>query len=210
VTDLVRRGLLLAGLACTASGVLASDSVAGARKGDDTVALKNSLVIDDFADPGLVSRLGTPWRAVSDRVMGGVSEASVTREADGGSACLRLTGDVRLENNGGFVQAALNLTPLGETFDASAYTGLRLSVRGNGERYGLHLRSADNTRPWQSYRASFDAGPDVVTLEIPFTAFQPYRSDQPLDVSRLRRLGLVAIGRAFTADLALCHIAFYR
>ncbi|WP_299396723.1 CIA30 family protein [Pelagibius sp.] len=210
MTDLARRGLLLAGLACTASVVLASHSVAGARKGDDTVAPTRSFLIDDFSDPGLVSRLGTPWRAVSDRVMGGVSEASVTREAEGGSACLRLTGDVRLENNGGFVQAALDLTSSGETFDASAYAGLRLTVRGNGEHYGLHLRSADNTRPWQSYRSAFTAGSEATTLEIPFAAFQPYRSEKPLDVSRLRRLGLVAIGRAFTADLVLCRIAFYR
>ena len=170
----------------------------------------DSLVIDDFADPDLVSRLGTPWRAVSDRVMGGISEASVTREVDNGSACLRLSGEVRLENNGGFVQAGLDLSPSGATFDASSYAGLRLTVRGNGEGYGLHLRSADNTRPWQSYRATFTAGPEAATLEIPFTAFQPHRIDTPLDVSRLRRVGLVAIGRAFTADLALCAIAFYR
>lgn len=193
------------GLLILFAGAYGSAVVLGQR-----AVAEDVLLIDDFADPDLVSRFGTPWRAVSDRVMGGVSEASVTRDVDDASTCLRLTGDVRLENNGGFVQAALNLAPSGETFDASAYAGLRLTVRGNGERYGLHLRSADNTRPWQSYRAAFTAGPEATDLEIPFTAFQPYRSDMPLDVSRLRRLGLVAIGRAFTADLTLCHIAFYR
>lgn len=190
--------------------VLFAGAYGGAAVLGQRAVAEDVLLIDDFADPGLVSRLGTPWRAVSDRVMGGVSEASVTRDVEHASACLRLTGDVRLENNGGFVQAALDLTLSNATFDASAYTGLRLTVRGNGERYGLHLRSADNTRPWQSYRAAFTAGAEATTLEIPFTAFEPYRSEKPLDVRRLRRLGLVAIGRAFTADLALCSIAFYR
>ena len=36
-----------------------------------------SMLIDDFTDPGLTSKLGTSWRGVSDRVMGGVSEARV-------------------------------------------------------------------------------------------------------------------------------------
>jgi hypothetical protein len=32
----------------------------------------------------------------------------------------------------------------------------------------------------------------------------------PLDISRLRRLGLVAIGRAFAADLAVARLSLYR
>ena len=168
------------------------------------------MLIDDFASPALTSTLGTTWRGVSDRVMGGVSQATIARDRIDGRACLRLTGEVRLENEGGFIQASLDLAPDGGSFDASAYLGLRLVVRGNGERYALHLRTPDNIRPWQSYRAQFIAGPSWETVELPFAAFVPYRLEAALDVTRLRRLGLVAIGRAFHADLAVAEIQFYR
>ena len=172
-------------------------------------AQADDMLIDDFDDPNLISKLGTVWRGVSDQVMGGISQASVTRETVDGRTALRLSGDVRLENDGGFIQAALDLSPAGGTFDASGFAGLRIAVRGNGERYSLHLRSTDNVRPWQSYRAHFVAGPDWETLELPFASFMPYRLEAPLDITRLRRIGLVAIGRAFSADLAVSEIVFY-
>jgi len=56
-------------------------------------------------------------------------------------------GDVSLENNGDFVQIALDLAPDSNTFDASAWTGLQLDVFGNDEEYGVHLRTSDLTRP---------------------------------------------------------------
>ena len=90
------------------------------------------MLIDDFANSDLVSKLGTRWRGVSDQVMGGISEAAVTHDIIDGRPCLHLTGDVRLENNGGFVQASLDLSPSGGTLDSSAYAGFRLVVRGNG------------------------------------------------------------------------------
>ena len=173
-------------------------------------AQSGDMLIDDVAGPDLISRLGTPWRGVSDRVMDGISEADVVRTRVDGRACLRLTGEVRLENDGGFIQASLDLAPDGGSLDASAYTGLRLLVQGNGEHYALHLRTPDNLRPWQSYRTQFTAGSAWETVELPFASFRPYRLEMPLDVRRLRRLGLVAIGRAFHADLAVAEIGFYR
>ena len=168
------------------------------------------MLIDDFGGSDFISKLGTRWRAVSDRVMGGISEASIAHDTIDGRQCLRLTGDVCLENNGGFLQAALDLQPAGETLDASDYTGVRLIVRGNGEKYSIHLRTPDNVRSWQSYRAHFTAGADWETIYLPFENFTPHRLDAPLDITRLRRIGLVAIGRAFHADLAVCELGFYR
>ena len=169
-----------------------------------------TMLIDDFSRPGLVSALGTAWRGVSDRVMGGVSRESVSRSTGDGRQSLHLQGDVRLENNGGFIQAALDLISGGKPLDASAYRGIRLMVRGNGETYSLHLRTPDNVRPWQSYRAEFTAAENWQSIDLPFDGFAPYRLDAPLDVSRLNRLGLVAIGRAFSADVTVSSISFYR
>lgn len=167
------------------------------------------MLIDDFRSTELESSLGTRWRGVSDRVMGGVSEALLGHEVVAGRPSMRLRGEVRLENDGGFIQAALDLSPAAGTLDASGYAGLRLTVCGNGERYGVHLRTTDCIRPWQSYRASFVAGSRWAAIELAFHAFRPHRVEVPLDLTRLRRIGLAAIGRAFVADLAVCEIRLY-
>jgi hypothetical protein len=119
------------------------------------LAQSGAMLIDDFTDESLVSKLGTQWRGVSDQVMGGISEASISHGVIDGRHNLRMAGDVRLENDGGFIQAALDLAPSGDTIDASGFTGVRIIVRGNGEKYSVHLRTPDNVRPWQSYRAHF-------------------------------------------------------
>jgi hypothetical protein len=167
------------------------------------------VIIDDCARDDLVSRLGTTWRGFSDRVMGGLSQEMVTRTTQRGRRCLLLTGDVRLENNGGFVQMALDLASDGSTCDASALAGVLMVVRGNGEGYGVHLRTPACIRPWQSYRAGFTATPQWREVRLPFERFVPHRLAEPLDSRRLRRIGLVAIGRAFRADLAVATLGFY-
>ena len=141
--------------------------------------------------------------------MGGISRESVRLEEWGGRPWLRLTGEVRLENQGGFLQMGVDLAPGGRPRDLSAYAGVRLVVRGNGERYGCHLRTADCLRPWQSYRHPFVAPPEPVSLLLPFASFLPHRVEAPLDPASLRRLALVAIGRAFVADLAVAEVAFH-
>ena len=166
-------------------------------------------VIDALDRPAPLSSLGTRWEMIADRVMGGVSTGRMTRETVAGRPAIRLTGEVSLENNGGFLQIALDLAPNGGTVDASGWTGIALDVTGNGERYNLHLRTADVVRPWQSYRAGFEAGPEWRTVRLPFAGFEPHRIEAPLDLSRLRRLGIVAIGRAFRADIAVGGVRFY-
>ncbi len=167
------------------------------------------MLIDDFSRDGLVSALGTAWRGTSDRVMGGISRETLRLEEHAGRRCLRLSGDVRLENNGGFLQMGLDLDPGGGTIDASTYAGVRLVVAGNGELYSVHLRTADVVRPWQSYRSEFEAPPEWREIRLPFAEFAAHRLEARLDLTRLRRIGLVAIGRAFSADLRLAEIALY-
>jgi len=169
----------------------------------------DTLLIDDFAVANGPSRLGTPWRLVTDGVMGGVSAGELSLSLVDGRRALCLRGEVRLENNGGFVQAALDLAPRGD-LDARAYTGIRLLARGNGETYNLHLKTAELRLPWQSYRSSFATGPEWREIRLPFGAFEPHRTDLPLDTGHLRSLGLVAIGRAFAAELCVAEIGLYR
>lgn len=166
------------------------------------------LLIDDRSSDATESSLGTTWRVVSDTVMGGVSQGHLAVDEVQGRACLRMTGAVSLENNGGFVQASLDLAADG-CLDAAGYSGFELAVLGNGESYNLHLRTADTERVWQSYRASFVALPQWQTLRLPFAAFVPHRLTTALDVRQLKRIGLVAIGRAFSADLCFARVVLY-
>lgn len=173
-------------------------------------ARSDEMLIDGFSKENLVSEIGTQWRGVSDQVMGGVSEALIVHTDDDSHSGLHLSGAVRLENNGGFIQASLDLASKGGTLDASSFTGIRLTVRGNDEIYSVHLRTTANIRPWQSYRAHFTARKHWQTIDLPFGTFAPHRLETPLDVTQLRRIGLVAIGREFYADLKVSRLSLYR
>ena len=166
-------------------------------------------VIDDLSAPHPQASGAGAWALASDRVMGGVSAGTMARESVQGRPAIRMQGQVRLENNGGFVQIALDLARDGGTLDARGWQGIEFDACGNGEVYGLHLRTPDCVRPWQSFRAQFTAGPDWQTHRLPFAAFRPHRIEAALDTGRLRRLGVVAIGRAFAADLAIGGLRLY-
>ncbi|OIR10807.1 complex I intermediate-associated protein 30 (CIA30) [mine drainage metagenome] len=167
-----------------------------------------TLILDDRSSKTLLANNGCPWRAISDTVMGGTSSAQLVPAEVDGRTCLRLTGEVSLENNGGFVQASLDLSDKG-LLDASKFSGIELDVLGNNEIYNLHLRTDDTKIVWQSYRASFNTTRNWQTIRIPFDGFIPHRIDVPLDTSRLRRLGVVAIGRTMQADICISRLALY-
>lgn len=170
-------------------------------------------VIDDMRAPFPATPFGTEWAKSTDRVMGGVSDASVARESFDGRPCNVLRGRVDTANNGGFVQMGVDLSPDGTPIDARQWDGLELVARcPRAERYNVHLRTPDCARVFSTYRASFDVGTEWTTVRVPFASFEgngPGASEIALDVSRLRRLGLLGLGRDFDADLALASIRFY-
>jgi hypothetical protein len=170
--------------------------------------LVTSAIIDDLSRAPPIAAIGSKWRLVTDEVMGGVSKATMVRDTIAGRPAIRMRGDVSIENNGGFVQIVLDLAPDGGGVDASRWSGIELDVFGNGEAYGAHLRTDALSRPWQSYRQMFTACAEWRTVRLPFDRFVPYRTDVPFDARRLRRIGVVAIGRAFAADLALNGLRF--
>ena len=167
-----------------------------------------ATTIDDLSATHPQASHAARWEMISDRVMGGVSQGTMRREVVGGREAIRMRGRVSLENNGGFVQIALELDTAGRPIDARMWRGIELDACGNGETYNLHLRTADVVRPWQSYRSRFTAGAEWQTHRLPFADFQAHRVDAPLDLGTLRRIGIVAIGRAFDADLAIGGIRF--
>lgn len=168
------------------------------------------MLIDDFASRDGRAAIGSQWRGFTDRVMGGRSDMQVGYvDSDQGSV-LRMQGQVRLDNNGGFIQARVPLQANGEDFDASDYRGIALRVRGAPGPYYLHLRTGHTWRPWQYYRAAIDLGPEWRDLIIPFSAFEGRSIRRELDVTGLRTLGVVAYGEAFEADIEVAHIELVR
>ena len=118
-----------------------------------------------------------------------------------------MTGTVSLENNGGFIQFAhdLTFTPLAES------TGLTIKVRGNNQEYFVHLRTSGTLLPWHYYQAAFDVTENWQELRLPFDSFK--KSSKVLRTvpkpTSLKSIGIVAYGRAHSADIQVAEIGFY-
>mgnify|MGYP003314573799 FL=1 len=102
----------------------------------------------------------------------------------------------------------VNINNDGSIFDASKYEGIEIDVLGNEEEYDIRLRTSDLTRPWQSYRALLVARPEWSTTRLDFSVFVPHKTAIPLDVRRLRRIGVLGIGREYDADISVSGVRF--
>lgn len=169
-----------------------------------------SYLLDDFSDAE-VSCLGTRWLAFSDQVMGGASEVQMAHTEYQGRACLQLTGQIRSDNRGGFVLAALPLVPSRLLFDASAYQGVYLvscSPQPAGH-YRLQLRSRELSMPWQHFWAELQPTAEWQRFEIPFDSFQASHTHHSLNTHVLTRVGLAGVLPAESAEIYLAEIGFY-
>lgn len=140
------------------------------------------------------------WSYLADTVMGGVSDGQARIE-DG---ALRLTGRVSTENRGGFIQARTDL-PDGLPAGTAA---LRLRVRGNGERYFVHLRTTRTRLPWQFYQAGFETGPDWAEVVLPLSGFTASGRMMAGAVrpEEVRSIGIAAYGRDHAADVSVAAL----
>jgi len=203
-----RLGLLVfLGIFCV-SGLLEPDSQQ--KKEGVQMEEYSAYLIDDFSNDQGVSTHGTSWRIFTDRVMGGRSTATSGYENIENRRCLRLQGSVSLENRGGFIQVALPLKRNGRLFDARDFKGIHLTVLGNGEQYHVHLRTSRTVLPWQYYWAAFKTGSHWQTIDIPFDQFRPESLKKVLNPQKLKRIAIVAIKKAFQADVAVSRLEFYR
>ncbi|TCP62769.1 complex I intermediate-associated protein 30 (CIA30) [Rhodovulum bhavnagarense] len=159
---------------------------------------------DTVLDP--ITRTTAPaWSFLSDRVMGGVSQGLSAYAEEGGTGFLRLTGDVSTANRGGFIQMRRDIRLPAEA------EGLILRVRGNGQRYFVHLRMSGIKMPWQFYQAPFETTADWREIRIPLSAFKPsggFQRPQP-EPGRVNSLGIAAYGRDHHAEVALSSLSYY-
>ena len=129
--------------------------------------LYNYLLLDNFQTEK--STTGNSWEGFTDRVMGGRSDMSIVRVQSEENAYLRMSGQVSLENNGGFIQIRLSLGSKLKAFDASSFKGIRLTVRGNEASSGYYIfaRTTSNWFPWKFFKAEIPTTEKWQTKEIP-------------------------------------------
>ncbi|SLN74807.1 Complex I intermediate-associated protein 30 (CIA30) [Roseisalinus antarcticus] len=149
----------------------------------------------------------TRWRFFTDQVMGGVSTGGVTFAQEDGLNFARMTGRVSTANRGGFIQMQLDLVgpPPEDT------TGVRLMVRGNDQRYFVHLRTGGTLLPWQYYQAGFEVSESWTEVRLPlvaFTASGALLRSVPKPGS-LSSVAVVAYGRDHDARIDVREVGFY-
>jgi hypothetical protein len=144
------------------------------------------LLLFDFRQSSVFKQ----WRSINDTVMGGISASQLQSTKEGTAL---FTGNVSLENNGGF--ASLQSQP--SLYNLTGYTGITLRVRGDGKRYKLSLKNnayLDTTR----YESAFTTTKNEwITVTIPFRDLVPtfrgtlLNNKPPLDVSSVQSFGLL-------------------
>ena len=109
-----------------------------------------------------------PWGVLDDVVMGGVSQGGIALNAQGQAI---FSGVVSTENSGGF--SSVRTKNFDPPFNFSGWEGMRLVVRGDGQRYKFILR---NSPQWDSpaYIYSFDTTAESwMTVDVPFADMVP-------------------------------------
>lgn len=174
-------------LALLATGVVALDAVAESRWHMEEPESRHTVIFD--FDPAT-----EPWANIDDPVMGGRSRSRMTL-GDHGAATFE--GVVSLENNGGF--ASLRSRPT--DFDLEGFNGIVLRLRGDGQTYGVRLRTSSQF-DGVSYQAKVatEAG-RWAEVKIPFEVFRAvFRGRQvpdypALDPGEIKTFGLMIADR---------------
>ena len=164
--------------------------------------MAQTIIFDNFVD-GPSDR----WELIKDNVMGGISDGELEFKADKNYNYARMTGTVKLENNGGFIQFRRKLH---DYLDRSN-EGLELEVRGNDQKYFVHIRTSGTFLPWQYYEAPFFAKNDWRNVKLLFSKFQPSSIwlSNKLTAKNIRSIGIVAIGKEQKVQIDVKNISFF-
>ena len=180
-------------IACLPTVGMCKDSIKSIQGG-------GYVVIDGFSEYSIGR-----WRFVSDQVMGGVSSGTLNFELDDEDVVAHMTGSVSTENNGGFIQFRRNIS-LPESI-----IGIKLRVRGNNQKYFVHIRTRGTVLPWQYYSSEFAATDDWADVFLPLANFSRSSRwlNRTLEAASARSLGIVAYGRDHQADIQVSTIEGY-
>ena len=148
-----------------------------------TVLATTLLMVSDLS---LDNRI-EPWLIVNDGVMGGVSSGRLERDGE----TLVFSGELSLENNGGFASIRRSVEAVPSAADA-----VQIEVRGDGRRYQFRLRT-DSNFDGVAWVSEFDTSPEWQTVTLDLSGFEPrFRGRRlggqgGLDASLIRQAGFL-------------------
>eukprot|EP00210_Caulerpa_lentillifera_P005561 g5320.t1 len=137
------------------------------------------------------------WGPLDDVVMGGCSQSNLTIEKDKGDQAdyaAVFSGNITSANNGGF--ASVRTKNLDPPMDLSGYDGIKLKLKGDGQRYKFMLRTTDK---WDdvSFCKSFNTVEGWQEVKLEFSDFSPvFRAKTvspplPLDLKNISSLQIM-------------------
>ena len=159
-------------------------------------------ILDDFKN-----KPEDRWKFIADTVMGGISSGQLSFSGNDNANFARMVGTVSTENNGGFIQfrrSVINGLPI-------KTKGLKLSLRGNGQKYFVHIRTKGTFLPWQYYQQSFMANEDWSETTLLLDEFHPSGVflKKTIDPKTIRSIAIVAFGRDHKAKIDVKRISFF-
>ena len=165
-------------------------------------AMAEQKLLDDFKN-----KPEDRWKFIADTVMGGISSGQLSFSVDDNANFARMVGKVSTENNGGFIQfrrSVINGLP-------AKTKGLKLSSRGNGQKYFVHIRTKGTFLPWQYYQQSFMANEDWSETTMLLNEFRPsgVLLRKTIDPKSIKSIGIVAFGRDHEAEIEVRKISFF-
>jgi len=176
-------------------------------------------VIDDFSAKADKIPPAAAWQFAGER---GAAAGRVQIEEHQGRTCLHLTdaaptpAAVNPQSSQPraaglhLIQARRSLLVQRQPFDARAYEGIQLIVKGNGGSGAIHLRTREARSLGQYYRAEFPVSGQWQEIKLPFAKFAPVALKGPLNALQLMSVSVVAGQSGAHVDLYIDEIAFYR
>ncbi|MCA0132246.1 CIA30 family protein [Winogradskyella alexanderae] len=115
----------------------------------------------------------TSWNIVDDVVMGGRSAGDFRLNKEGHGV---FSGEVSLENNGGFSSLRYNFN----TIQSANQSKFVIKLRGDGKAYQFRVKDKRYNR--YSYISEFNTSGEWQTIEIPFSIMYPSFRGYQLDI----------------------------
>ena len=141
------------------------------------ILVSNNPVLFDFSKESSLSN----WFVVNDGVMGGLSEGALELTSEGHGS---FTGQVRLENYGGFTSIRCATGKI-ETPEGAI---VRMRLKGDGKNYQFRVKH--KARDYQSYITTFSTSGEWETIEIPLSKLYPSFRGRVLDMPNFNHSNL--------------------
>jgi len=126
------------------------------------------------------------WRSVNDSVMGGRSKGS-SYETEASFRMFK--GEISLKNYGGFS----SIRSFGGSYDLTEYSGMEITVRGDGRKYYFTSRSGGSSRLafWSPVQPK--AG-EWETIKVPFKSFYATSFGRTIPGFKLNTKTITSVG----------------